>query len=102
MLEQDGEKGKVIVDTEKNETTIMLFSEKEYRTIASDDMMSLMNNPFQSYQYTLGHGEEAFMGSETVQGYECEVYQIIISDTPAMTKWHAKNLDFPIKIVQHV
>jgi len=98
-LVQDGEKGKVIVDTEKNETTIMLFSEKEYRTIASDDMMSLMNDPFQSYQYSLGYGDEEFKGTEMVQGYECNVYQIAMDDTMVMAKWHAKILDFPIKIV---
>jgi len=99
VLEQDGEKGKVIVDTEKNETTIILFSIKEYRTIASDDMMSLMNDPFQSYQYSLGYGDEEFMGIEMVQGYECDVYQIAMDDTTVMAKWHAKSLDFPIKIV---
>jgi hypothetical protein len=100
-LVQYGEKGKIIVDSEKNDTTIILYSDKEYMTISSDDMISLMNNPFQSYQYTLAQGEEVSMGSETLQGYECEVYQIIISDTPIMSKWQAKNLDFPIKIVQH-
>jgi len=99
VLEQDGEKGKVIVDTKKNETTIILFSIKEYRTITSDDMMSLMNDPFQSYQYTLGYGDEEFMGTEMVQGYECDAYQITMDDTPVMAKWQAKNLDFPIKIV---
>lgn len=100
-LVQYGEKGKIIVDTEKNATTIMLFSEKEYRTIASDDMISLMNNPFMSYQHSLDQGKEVFLGSEMVQGYECDVYQIIIADTPAMTKWQAKKLEFPLKIVQH-
>lgn len=99
VLEQDGEKGKVIVDTEKNETTIILFSIKEHRTIASDDMMSLINDPFQSYQYTLGYGDEEFMGTEMVQGYECEAYRITMGDTPVMAKWQAKSLDFPIKIV---
>lgn len=99
VLEQDGEKGKVIVDTEKNETTIILFSIKEHRTIASDDMMSLINDPFQSYQYTLGYGDEEFMGTEMVQGYECDAYRITMGDTPVMAKWQAKSLDFPIKIV---
>lgn len=100
-LVQYGEKGRIIVDTEKNATTIIVFSEKEYMNISSDDMISLMNNPFQSYQYSLTLGEEEFMGSETLQGYECEVYQIVIADTPALTKWQAKDLGFPIKIAQH-
>ena len=100
-LEQYGEKIKVIVDNGKNETTIIRLSIKEYRTIASDDMMSLMNDPFQSYQYSLGNGEEKFMGTEMVNDYECEVYQIIMADTPVMEKWQAQSLDFPIKIVQH-
>lgn len=98
-LEQYGEKVKVIVDTGKNETTIIRLSIKEYRTIASDDMLSLMNDPFRSYQYSLANGEEKFMGTEMVHGYECDVYQIVMADTPVMEKWQAKSLDFPIKIV---
>jgi hypothetical protein len=62
-------------------------------------MMSMMNDPFQSYKYTLGYGDEEFMGTEMVHGYECNVYQIAMDDTPVMAKWHAKSLDFPIKIV---
>ena len=98
-LEQYGEKVKVIVDTGKNETTIIRLSIKEYRTIASDDMLSLMNDPFRSYQYSLANGEEKFMGTEMMHGYECDVYQITMDDTPVMAKWQAKSLDFPIKIV---
>ena len=99
VLEQYGEKGKVIVDSEKNETTIILFSAKEYLTIASDDMISLMNDPFQSYQYSLGYGDEEFIGTEMVQSYECDAYQITMGDAPVMAKWHAQSLDFSIKIV---
>ncbi|MFO8234653.1 MAG: DUF4412 domain-containing protein [Bacteroidales bacterium] len=100
-LEQYGEKGKVIVDTEKGTTNIINYAEKQYRIIPSDDMISLMNNPFQSYQYILSRGEEACNDTKLLQGYACEICQIIVSDTPVMTKWHAKKLDFPIKIVQH-
>ena len=100
-LEQYGEKVKIIVDTDKRTTNIINYAEKQYRIIPSDDMISLMNNPFQSYQYTLSRGEESCIEREMLQGYECEICQIIVSDTPLMTKWHAKKLDFPIKMVQH-
>jgi len=101
IMEKGGSKAKIIVDTENNKTIIAIYSEKEYHIVASDDMISLINDPFQSYNYSKGFGEEEFVGTEMMNGYECDVYKIAMGESPVMTKWHAKSLNFPIKIVGH-
>jgi len=100
-ITEDGEQIKVVVDNATNKTTIIQYSAKEFRTIASDDMMSVMNDPFQSYDYTLQYGEEVSAGSESFNGYDCDKSQISMSGTPVMTKWVAGKLGFPVKIVAH-
>jgi len=100
-VDESGEKLLIIVDTQNKQTVIVVYSDKEFRVIPSDDMMSVMNDPFQGYIYMAGMGEEKSAGAETVNGYECDKFIIIMQDTEVMTKWVAKKLNFPIKIVAH-
>ena len=90
---------RVIVDMANKTTTIIQFSAKEYRQIAIDDMMSVMNDPFQGYEYTKQHGDETSAGTESVSGYDCEKFTIVMSDTPIMSKWVSSKLGFPVKVV---
>ena len=96
-----GEQGFVIVDTEAQKTVVINVSTKEYRESAIDDMMSIMNNPIQGYLYTATMGEEKTGGVETINGYECDKSVISMGDTDVMSRWVARSLDFPIRIVGH-
>lgn len=98
-LEEDGEKLLVVVDTKNNRTVIVVYSAKEYREMPSDHIMSVMNDPFQGYLYTAEMGKEQAAGAETVNGYECDKFVIVMQDAEVMTKWVARKLNFPIKIV---
>lgn len=91
----------VIVNPAQKKTIVIPVSTKEYRELAIDDMTSVMNDPFQSYEYTKSFGEESSAGSENVAGYECDKYQITMNDVLVMTKWVSQKLGFPIKIMAH-
>lgn len=103
-LEDSGEKVRVFVDTEANKTVVLNLSKQEFRELASDDMNSLMNDPFQGYQYMIkrGFGVEKPAGTETVDGFECHKYVMVTEDsTELMSRWVSSKLNFPIKIVAH-
>ena len=89
----------VIVSPAKRQTVVCQASVKEFRVLAIDDMTSLMNDPFQAFNYTADMGELKAAGTETVNGYECEKTIINMSDTDVMARWMATSLGFPIKIV---
>ena len=101
FLEENGEPLRVLVDNEKKKTVVVIMSAKEFREIPSDHMMSIMNDPFQGYIYAASMGEEKNEGTETVNGYECDKYTVTIQDADVISKWVAKKLDFPIKILAY-
>ena len=89
----------VIVDPTINKTLVALASSKEYRELPTDHGLSRMNDPFQAYRYMIDMGEERSAGEETVAGMVCDKYVISMMDTDVMSKWVARDLGFPIKIV---
>ena len=98
-LEQEGEKVKVIVDTEANKTVVLNVSKKEFREMAADDMNSIMNDPFQGYQFMVkrGFGVEKSAGIETVEGLECKKHTLMTEDsTELLSKWVSTKLDFQL------
>ncbi|MBN1211936.1 MAG: hypothetical protein JXA92_05105 [candidate division Zixibacteria bacterium] len=101
FLEESGEQLQIIVDNEQKKTVVVIMSAKEFREIPSDDMMSVMNDPFQGYIYTASMGEEKKTGTETVNGYECDKFTVTMQGTVVVSKWVARKLGFPVKIVAH-
>ena len=91
----------VIVDPEAKKTILLNVSAKEFRELDSDDMTSVMNDPFQSYVYVKEMGEEKSAGKETIGKYECDKFVVSMMDRDVMTKWVALDLGFPVKIVAH-
>lgn len=91
----------VIVNPEAEKTIVIPMADGEYRELAIDDMLSIMNDPFQGFLYTAEMGELKPAGTETVGGYECDKSVIVMSDQDIMSRWVAKSLGFPIKIVGH-
>lgn len=98
---EDGEQMLIIVDPEARKTVVIPVSTGEYRELAIDDMTSIMNDPFQGYLYTAEMGEVKTAVAETINGYECDKSVVTMGDTDIMSRWVARNLDFPIKIVAH-
>ena len=101
FLEESGEQLQIIVDNEKKQTVVVIMSTKEFRVLPSDDMMSVMNDPFQGYIFAASMGEEKATGTETVNGYDCDKFTVTMQGTDVISQWVAKKLEFPIKIVAH-
>jgi outer membrane lipoprotein-sorting protein len=99
--EEDGQNIIIIVDTEAMVTRVLMPSEKMYMEIASDDMKSLANDPFQSAKKTESLGETKLLGTETISGYKCDKYLITRDGNDVMTQWISKKLDFALKVVTH-
>lgn len=100
-LEEGGEPIFIIVDQDSNITRACLVPQKMFIEMASDDMTSLMNDPFQSYRFAAVQGEEMPGGSETVNGYSCDKSTIFMNDQPIMTRWFSPDLGFAVKIIAH-
>jgi len=99
--EEEGEKITVVVNGETGITRVIAHGQKFFRDMKSDDMFSLMNNPFQAADYTAGMGEVEAAGKETIEGHECDKTVISMSGQPIMTRWKATDLGFYLKIVRH-
>ncbi|KPJ72094.1 hypothetical protein AMJ52_07455 [candidate division TA06 bacterium DG_78] len=99
--EEDGQEIIILVDMDEMVTRVLMPSEKMYMEIASDDIQSLANDPFQSAKKTESLGESKFIGTETISGYKCDKYVITREGTEVITQWVSKKLDFALKIVTH-
>ena len=95
---QDGLPLFIIVDQAAGKTRVFDPAAKEYREIGSQEMMSLMNDPFQSVIYAKSMATEKNLGAETVAGQECDKLQYSKDGQDMMLVWTAKELGFPVKI----
>jgi outer membrane lipoprotein-sorting protein len=96
--EEEGQEIIVLVDQEKGLTRVLLPAEKMYAEMASDDIQSLMNDPFQAVKYTETIGEKTKTGTEKISGYECDVYTIKRDGDDIMRLWVSEKLSLPVKI----
>lgn len=99
--EEDGKDIIILVDIEEMVTYILMPENKMYIEIASDDIKSLVNDPFQSAKKTESMGESELLGTETINGYKCNKYLLTRKGTELITQWVSKKLEFPLKIATH-
>ncbi len=100
-LEEDNRQIFVIVDQTAGVTRVAMPEEKMYMEMESQDPTSLMNDPFQSLKYAASTGDSKHLGTEMVNGYQCDKYLISMNGQEVMTQWVPQKLKFPIKIVMH-
>jgi len=96
--EEDGQKVIVLVDQETRLTRVLLEADRMYMEMASDDMQSLMNDPFQAAKHTEEIGEKVKTGGDEISGYDCDVYAIKRDGDDIMKLWVSKKLSHPVKI----
>jgi len=99
---EDGHQIFVIVDQPDSVTRVFLPEGKMYIEMGTQDFRSLMKDPFQGVKYTASIGESKHVGTETVNGYECDKYVILINDQNTMTQWVSKKLEFPVRIIMDI
>jgi len=97
--EEDGQQVVVLVDQEAGLTRVLLPAEKVYVEMPSDDLQSLMNDPFQAARFNETVGEKSKTGTEKVGGYSCEVYAVTYGGDVIMQQWVSHKLGFPLKII---
>ncbi len=97
--EEDGKQIIVLVDQVAGMTYVLLPAEKIYVEMPSDDLQSLMNDPFQAAKFTETIGKKSEIGTEKVSGYACDTYAIERDGDVILRLWVSEKLGFPLKIV---
>ncbi len=96
--EEEGISIVVIVDSDEGLTYLLLPERKLYMEMESQDVRSMMNDPFQGLKRAESYGEVKRLGSESVGGYECDKFGVSIGGDEVMVKWVSKELEFPLRI----
>ena len=98
-IEEEGQEGYVIVDRNEGITRVVMPAEKMYMEMSSTGMQSMSNDVFQSIEKQKEQYETNLIGTETINGYECEKYEVLIDGGVVSTFWQAPDFEFPIKVI---
>jgi hypothetical protein len=98
-MEEGGQQMFVVVNTETNITQVFMPSQQMYMEMKSDDIQSTSNDVFQSLEEQKKKYETKMIGEETINGYECEVYEVLADGSPVTTYWQSAEIEYPIKVV---
>ncbi len=101
-MNQDGQNLVVVVDQDAGKTWVISVDDGRYMEMANQDPVSLMNDPFQGLKYATSIGEAENQGTETVAGMTCDKILISANGEDMMTQWVSQEMNFPVKIVNHV
>lgn len=97
--EEDGEQIFVIVNQEEKVTRVLRPSLKMYIEMESQGIMSMANDVFQSIDNMIETYDAALVGTETINGYECEKYVVSYEGEEMLTYWQSSQLGYPLKVV---
>ncbi len=98
-IEEQGQEGFVIVDRNENVTCVVMPDQKMYMEMSSTGTQSLSNDVFQSIEKQKEEYETNLVGTETINGFECEKYEVLIDGNVVSTYWQSPELEYPIKVV---
>jgi hypothetical protein len=101
-MEENGENIFVIVDQETKVTRVFRPAEKMYMEMGSSGIMSQMNDVFQSINNLKETSEPTLAGTETINGYECEKYNVIRDGKTILTYWQSPSIKFPLKVINQM
>ena len=97
--EEDGEEIFVIVNQEEKVTRVLRPSLKMYIEMDSQSMRSMANDVFQSIDNMKETYDASLVGTETINGYECEKYIVSYEGEEMLTYWQSSQLGYPLKVV---
>jgi len=98
-MEEGGQQMFVVVNTKTNITQAFMPSQKMYMEMKSDDIQSASNDVFQSLEEQKKKYETKMVGKETVNGYDCEIYEVMADGSIVTTYWQSAEIEYPIKVV---
>jgi hypothetical protein len=99
---EDGKPVVYMVNQDSAVSRICHTADKIYYEVPSDDLKSIMKDPFQSLKYTLETPgtERKDLGKETINGIECTKQVVLWGGTPFYTYYTSEKYDFPIKFIR--
>ena len=98
-IEEEGQEGYVIVDRNEGVTKVVMPAEQMYMEMSSTGMQSMSNDVFQSIEKQKEQYETNLVGTETINGYECEKYEVLIDGSVVSTYWQSEDIEYPIKVI---
>ena len=98
-IEEEGQEGYVIVDRNEGVTKVVMPAEQMYMEMSSTGMQSMSNDVFQSIEKQKEKYETNLVGTETINGYECEKYEVLIDGSVVSTFWQSPDIEYPIKVI---
>ncbi len=101
VQEDGGQSIRILVDMERNITTVIVAAEKAYIEMPTDGLRSKANDPIQAVLHVPKELVERIVGKETIEGYECEKREYTFNDKLCQVVWFSTELGLPLKIEQH-
>jgi len=98
-IEEQGQEGYVIVDRNEGVTRVVMPAEKMFMEMSSTGMQSMSNDVFQSIEKQKEQYETNLVGTETINGYDCEIYEVVIDGNVVSKYWQAPDIEYPIKVI---
>ncbi|MBT8392648.1 MAG: DUF4412 domain-containing protein [Ignavibacteria bacterium] len=98
-IEEQGQEGYVIVDHNEGVTKVVMPAEQMYMEMSSTGMQSMSNDVFQSIEKQKEQYETNLVGTETINGFECDKYEVLIDGSVVSIFWQSEDIEYPIKVV---
>jgi hypothetical protein len=98
-IEEQGQEGYVIVNRNEGVTKVVMPAEQMYMEMSSSGMQSMSNDVFQSIEKQKEQYETNLVGTETINGYDCEIFEVIIDGSVVSKYWQSPDIEYPIKVI---
>jgi len=99
---ESGKEGIIIVNPVKNETAILWPEKKFVHYTETTSYVSRSNDPVQALITTMNSFTEKKLEDEEIAGYTCSKSELYMGDKKTYTFWFSEELNFPLKIVNHL
>jgi hypothetical protein len=91
----------LIVDQDAGVTRVFIPQRKTYLEMPINDPRSIMGDPVQSVKSAAATGDSKVLETDTLNGHICDRIRISKDGDDLFTEWVSRELNFPIKIVNH-
>jgi len=89
----------IIVNNKDNTTQMIMPEQKTYMEMSTAGMQSSQDDIFKQIEKEKSKYETKVVSKETVNGYECDKYEIRDKGKLISTFWQSPKFEFPIKAI---
>ena len=98
-INEDGQEMYIIVNNKDNTTQMIMPEQKTYMEMSTAGMQSSQDDIFKQIEKEKSKYETKVVSKETVNGYECDKYEIRDKGKLISTFWQSPKFEFPIKAI---